>query len=391
MDKILIVITDYGSFNNFLAEIAVQLSLDNEIHIVCSPSNVINIIDKFDYKKYNLIFHFIDIPRSTSIVQLIKAGFKINKLIKENKINLVYAHFTTGILPVILFRRKRIEYWGTFHGLGMNASSGLRKIMFTIVEMFCFVRLNRIFLINKKDFELVSNIFKDRAYKYQSCGVGCDIDKFDSTNFQLIDKKKILKELKIENKFVITFTGRFVEFKGFDLVYRSFIKLTEQYPNNFVLLLLGGKDPIHSSGLTEHEEIVLKNNKDIFNVGYTSEVEKYLEVSDVFLFPSKKEGLPVCIVEALSMGVPVVTLDERGNSDIVKNNYNGYLIKSVSKDSDIDEIVRKIEYLYKNNSAIKVLSSNCLLDRKRYSRSFFVQEQLNLINDFKKQNKLTNE
>lgn len=388
MNKILIVITDYGSFNNFLAEIAVQLSLDNEIHIVCSPSNVINIIDKFDYKKYNLKFHFIDIPRSTSIVQLIKAGFKINKLIKENKINLVYAHFTTGILPVILFRKKRIEYWGTFHGLGMNASSGLRKVMFTIVEMFCFARLDRIFLINKKDFELVSNIFKGKAYKYQSCGVGCDIDKFDSTNFQLIDKKKILKELKIENKFVITFTGRFVEFKGFDLVYRSFIKLTEQYPDNFVLLLLGGKDPIHSSGLTEHEEIVLKNNKDIFNVGYTSEVEKYLEVSDVFLFPSKKEGLPVCIVEALSMGVPVVTLDERGNSDIVKNNYNGYLIKSVSKDSDIDEIVRKIEYLYKDNSAIKLLSSNCLLDRKRYSRSFFVQEQLNLINDFKKQNKI---
>ncbi|MHC0442755.1 glycosyltransferase [Flavobacterium sp. 3-210] len=382
--KILIVITDYGSFNNFLSEISVALSLDNEIHVVCSPSNVIHIIDKFDYKKYNLTFHFIDIPRSTSIVKLVKAGFKITNLITKLKINLVYAHFTTGIFPVILFKRKSIEYWGTFHGLGMNASSGLRKIMFTIVEMFCFMRLDKVFLINKKDFDLVSSIFKKKTYKYNSCGVGCDITKFDRNNFQFVDTENIIKELGIENKFVITFTGRFVEFKGFDLVYHSFVNLCKKYPETFVLLLLGGKDPIHPTGLTEDEEIVLKNNKEIVNIGYTSEVEKYLNVTDVFLFPSKKEGLPVCIVEALSMGVPVITLDERGNSDVVKDNFNGYLIKSVSKENDIDEIVEKIEYLYKNESAIKILSSNCLLNRKIYSRSFFVQEQLNLINDLKR-------
>ncbi|WET01214.1 glycosyltransferase [Flavobacterium sp. YJ01] len=384
MNKILIVITDYGSFNNFLAEIAVQLSLNNEIHIVCSPSNVINIVDKFNYNDYNLTFHFIDIPRSTSIAKLIKAGLKINELIRKNKINFVYAHFTTGIFPVVLLKSKHVEYWGTFHGLGMNASAGLRKVMFGIVEMFCFLRLDRIFLINNKDYNLVSNIFKNKTYKYQSYGVGCDIDKFDSNKFQLIDKKNIIEELKIENKFVITFTGRFVEFKGFDLVYRSFVKLNDRYPGKFSLLLIGGKDPIHSSGLTAEEETFVKNNKNIINVGYTSEVEKYLKVSDVFLFPSKKEGLPVCIVEALSMGVPVVTLDERGNADVVKDNYNGYLIKSISKDNDINEIVAKIEYLYKDNNTLKLLSSNCLIDREKYSRSFFVHEQISLINDYRR-------
>jgi hypothetical protein len=65
-----------------------------------------------------------------------------------------------------------------------------------------------------------------------------------------------------------------------------------------VLLLIGGRDPIHPTGLTEQEEGDLFKIKNIV-VGYTSEVEKYLAITECVLFPSKKK---VCIVEALAMG-----------------------------------------------------------------------------------------
>ena len=381
--KILIVITDYGSFNNFLAELAVSLSSENEIHIICSGSNVINIVDKFDYTKYNLTFHNVDIPRSTSLRKLIKSAYAIRKIVNRIKPNLVYAHFTTGIFPVIFFRKRNIKYWGTFHGLGMNASTGVRRIMFSIVELFCFLRLDKRFLINNKDYELVSNIFKENTFKYNSCGVGCDIYKFDQNRFTETEKLNLKQNLNIDGKFVITYTGRFVGFKGFDLVYHSFLKLVEEYPCEVVLLLIGGRDPIHPTGLTKEEEACLFKNKSIVNVGYTSEVENYLAITNVFLFPSKKEGLPVCIVEALAMGVPVVTLDERGNSDVVKNDFNGYLVKSVSKSDDINKIVEKLKFLRVNENILNKFSSNCLKDRHTYSRAFFVDEQLKLINDFR--------
>lgn len=381
--RLVIVITDYGSFNNFLAELAVRLSYENEIHIICSGSNVINIVDKFDYTKYNLTFHTVDIPRSTSIVKLIKTALEIRSIVKVINPNLVYAHFTTGIFPAIFFRKKNIEYWGAFHGLGMNASSGIKKVMFSIVELYCFMRLDKRFLINNKDYDLVSNMFKKNTFKYNSCGVGCDIIKFDGNRFMEVDKSNLKKDLNIDGKFVITYTGRFVQFKGFDLVYHSFVKLVEEFPGEVVLLLIGGRDPIHTTGLSEQDESDLFKNKNIVNIGYTSEVEKYLSITDVFLFPSKKEGLPVCIVEALAMGVPVVTLDERGNADVVRNDFNGYLVKSISKLSDIDEIVEKLKYLDMNRDVLDMLSSNCLKNRERYSRSFFVEEQLKLVNDFK--------
>ncbi|WP_264553438.1 glycosyltransferase [Flavobacterium sp. N2038] len=382
--KILIIITDYGSFNNFLAELAVSLSYQNEIHIVCSDSNVINIVDKYDYDKYNLTFHTVDIPRSTSILKLVKSASLIRKIVERINPNLIYAHFTTGIFPTIFFRKRNVKYWGAFHGLGMNASNGIRQIMFSIVELFCFVRLDKRFLINKKDYKLVSNIFNKNTLKYNSCGVGCDIEKFNKDKYTSLDKLHLKQELNIVDKFVITYTGRFVEFKGFDLVYHSFVKLLEEFPDKIVLLLIGGRDPIHPTGLNEYEENDLLKNKNIINIGYTSQVEKFLAITDVFLFPSKKEGLPVCIVEALAMGVPVVTLDERGNSDVVQNDYNGYLVKSVSKLKDVDEIVEKLKHLCSNKEDMYRLSANCLKNRQLYSRSFFVEEQLKHIDDFKK-------
>lgn len=239
--RLLVVITDYGSFNNFLAELAISLSQENEIHVICSGSNVINIVDKFDYSKYNLTFHTVDIPRSTSIIKLIKSALAIRKIVEIIKPKLVYAHFTTGIFPAIFFRKKNIEYWGAFHGLGMNASHGIRKIMFSIVEFFCFLRLDKRFLINNKDYELVSNMFKKNTLKYSSCGVGCDVNKFDRNRFTNDNKLNLKQDLNIDDKFVITYTGRFIEFKGFDLVYRSFIKLVEEFPGKVVLLLIGGQ------------------------------------------------------------------------------------------------------------------------------------------------------
>ena len=158
--KIFFIITDYGSFNNFLAELATEVSTKYQVHIVCSHDNVINIKDKFIYNKYDIVFHKIYIPRSISLKKEIMAALEIRNLIKSEKPDIVHAHFTTGILPSILIKVKGIPYLGTFHGLGLNASRGFRRLIFLIVEFFCFFRLDEIYLMNKKDFNLVKSFFK---------------------------------------------------------------------------------------------------------------------------------------------------------------------------------------------------------------------------------------
>ena len=277
-----------------------------------------------------------------------------------------------------MFKVGGIPYIGTFHGLGLNASTGFRRLVFFIVEFYCFVRLDKIILINKKDFVFVKALFKNKAQKLLAYGVGCDLLKFNKSNFATEDKLSFKKALGIKDEFVITYTGRYVEFKGFDLVYNSFKLIESRFPNKFILLLIGGRDPIHKTGLSTKEINELSTNKSIIDIGFTSTVEKYLAVSDVFLFPSKKEGLPVCIMESLAMGVPVVTLDERGNSDLVLNDFNGFLIESISKKSDANIMASRIEYFFQNKKALTLFSSNSISEREKYSRGHFINQHIEL-------------
>ena len=246
--KIVFVITDLGSFNNFLSELALELIKNPKIdlHVICSNHKVIDISDKNKFNSHNFHFHFLDIPRDVNIINQLKVAYIIRKKLDEIKPQLIHAHFTTGILPTILLKNSVYIYWGTFHGLGMNSTTGIRKFLFTIVEFFCFYRLNKIFVLNNEDNLLLDKLKISKKVKYSSKGIGCDINKFSMSKFNLSTINKIKSELKISNQFVICFTGRFVDFKGFHLVIKSFLTLAYRFPAQFKLILLGGRDSIHS-------------------------------------------------------------------------------------------------------------------------------------------------
>ncbi len=372
-DNFVFVITDYGSFNNFLAEIAIKLSSTFYVHVICSSSKIIQTNDKFNYSNLDITFHLIEIPRSFSIFNLLKSSLRIHKIISLIKPKLVHAHFTTGILPTIIYRSCNIKYIGTFHGLGMNSTKGIKRLLFFLIENFCFIKLDKIILINELDFMITKKKFKLKTVKLNSKGLGCDINQFDKTNFSIrniIDEKI---KLGINNKFVITYVGRFVEFKGFDIVVNVYNNLNKIFPNQIALLLIGGFDPIHKTGLSNKEAAM--NSKGIINIGFSSEIPKYLSITDIFFFPSKKEGLPVCVIESLSMGIPVLAYKERGITDLIQNQFNGVLIDSISKEMDILEFSKIIVNFVLNKNMIKRMSINAMSNREIYSRSHFVDEQ----------------
>lgn len=378
--KIVFVITDYGSFNNFLSELSRALSEYKkvELHVVSNLDRVINLKDKFNFEELNINFHYVKIPRSTNLISIVDSAWKISLLINAIKPDIIHAHFTTSIFPSILFRNKKYKYWGTFHGLGMNSSKGLKKIIFSIVEYFCFVRLDRIFLTNEIDYILVNQMgFTRKALKYKCYGFGCNINEFNMENFSEDKNKNLKNKLLIKEEKIIVFTGRFVNFKGFDLVIKAFLKLNLLMPYKFKLLLIGGYDYIHTTGLSTTEKVKLENCSDIINIGFTNEVAKYLAISDIFLFPSKKEGLPTCVMEALSMGVPTIVSDSRGSSDLIKDGFNGVLIKkNLNEVEEIESIVETILEIHGNTEFRNNLSCNALKLRHLYSRRIFIEEHI---------------
>jgi glycosyltransferase involved in cell wall biosynthesis len=139
--------------------------------------------------------------------------------------------------------------------------------------------------------------------------------------------------------------------------------------------LAGGRDKIHNTGLDREEEKYLENAKSVIKIGFTGDVDKYLSISDLFVFPSNKEGMPVSIMEAGAMGVPVITLNSRGCNDIIHDNFNGKLL---NVNSDYKAIAKTIVNLYSNRSQLQKLAVNALAQRDKFDRNLFIKESIEI-------------
>ncbi|WP_278551545.1 glycosyltransferase [Elizabethkingia bruuniana] len=381
MKKIVFIITDYGSFNNFIGDAAVELArAKNEVHLISSSTKVIEIEDKFDYKNEGIYIHTVELPRGFNLFKHYNASKKIKSIVDGIQPDIVSIHFTTGVFTSTFNGRLKFKTIGTFHGLGYPVVEGkLKKLIYKFVEKRSLNRIDEAWVLNRFDLELIKQDFPTvPVFQIPSKGMGCDISKFDPQIFDFSFKKELKESLKInEDDFIIGFTGRFVSFKGFDKVIRAFrILIEEKKINNLKLLLIGGLDKAHNTGLTEEESYWVESCDNIINIGFTSEVNKYLSITDIFVFPSEKEGMPVCIIEALAMGVPVITANARGCNDLIINNLNGVLLQRNSP----EEIALQIQNLKNNTDRRNEMKNIILGERKSMSRGLFVKQQVDYFN-----------
>ncbi len=389
--KIVFIITDYGSFNNFLGELAKEMVMQrHEVHVICQDDKTIDYPDKYNYKNLGIHFYFMDFLRIFRVSSWLRTSFRIKKIIKNIDPDLVNLHFTTSMFITFLSGKIKYPTVGVFHGIGFPViASPFRKFAFKRVEFFCCRKLDKILLINEMDYKIVKKSFPQKAYKYHTFGVGCDLVKFDPEKFSESDKFKLREKLNIRPRdFVLMYTGRFTFFKGFGLVVKAFKYIEEKgLIKNIKLILAGGKDEIHKTGLNTEEENYLVNAKNIINTGFTGDVDQYLSISDLFVFPSNKEGMPVSIMESISMGVPVIVFNSRGCKDIIHENFNGKLLDI---HSDHKTIARAIVDLYSNPARLQEFSANALAQRADFDRNLFIKESIQIFENEIKNRSLFN-
>ena len=91
-------------------------------------------------------------------------------------------------------------------------------------------------------------------------------------------------------------------------------------------------------------------------MGYQKNVIELMAEADIMLMPSKIEGLPGVILEAMSCGLPVVASDVGGISEVITEGYTGYLVN----DFDAAKYLNRIELLLNNNSIYKNIQLNAI-------------------------------
>ena len=107
-------------------------------------------------------------------------------------------------------------------------------------------------------------------------------------------------------------------------------------------------------------------------IGFTECPMAYLKNADLYLSTSRFEGLPYALIEAASVGLPIVATDVIGNNEVVHHNYNGLLFKA--EQTAIDEI----KTLSMNTDLLNKYSIN---SREFYLKSFTIEKMISSIVD----------
>ena len=370
--KIVIVIPSITNYHTFLKETCLMLSKHgHSVHLITSKRHLNGSIDY--NKDIHGTLHLVNIPRNFNLFRIITSIYSIYSLLRVIKPDLVHGHFFITLFLLSFCKLiSPFKFISTLHGVNSLNINGLRKYIYLSVEVFSIKLLDHVFILNKSD-ELYLRNFSNNVILHKTYGIGCDINTFNKRNidFQFASNLKFRYNLS-GNEFLFVFVGRLVHFKGFALVVRSFNKHLKNFPDS-KLLIIGDFDEIHSSGLDKKEYNAFLTNESIIKVGWVNNVQDYLSICNIMVFPSFREGFPVCIMEALSMGIPVITIDSRGCNELIDHNFNGLIVNA-----DVNTITESMRVFTTNRQIYEKFVFNSLLNRKNYDRKLFTQHQYNI-------------
>lgn len=148
------------------------------------------------------------------------------------------------------------------------------------------------------------------------------------------------------------FVGRLVKDKGINELIYAFIRLNKLYPNTHLLLVGTFEDKLDPL-FPEIKKIIEKDSSISF-VGYQSDIRPYLAASDVFVFPSYREGFPNAVLQAGAMGLPAIVTDINGCNEIILNNINGEIIPPKDK----ERLFLAMKGFYENQKRVQKMANS---------------------------------
>ncbi len=107
------------------------------------------------------------------------------------------------------------------------------------------------------------------------------------------------------------------------------------------------------------------------------DIENILAASDVFCLPSLREGLPRSIIEAMLMGLPVITTNIRGCRELIKHNVNGIICETANEDA----IYKAFKFFLLNNYKLQLYGTNNYNEAVlKFDENIVLEKQIKVIN-----------
>lgn len=355
MKKILIVSTVSRQFYLFeQANIEVLNSLGYEVHAAANYSDANERLNHL-----NIIRHHINIERSPVLIKNnYKAYKQLKNLMIKEKFDIVHCHSPMGGVIARLAAKnagiKNVIY--TAHGFHFYKGAPLLNwILYYPVEKVLSKITRTLITINQEDYNISQSFYAKETFYIP--GIGVDVNGYSNSNET---RQKIRKELNIPlDAFVILSVGELNKNKNHEVVVNALSKLK----NPKIYYLVCGQ----GNRMDYLEQLISSSNlsTNVKLLGFRNDVINIYKGADLFAFPSYREGLSVSLMEAMSMGLPVICSRIRGNIDLIKNGEGGLLFDP----SNPEELADKIKILLSDEKRMLEMSNNNLKNITKYDIS----------------------
>ncbi|WP_025743754.1 glycosyltransferase [Aquimarina pacifica] len=316
---------------------------------------------------------FIPIQREISLFKDIMAVYKTIKILKNEKPDVLHAHSAKGgIIARAASIFFRINVLHTPHAYSyLSAKSPLKRKLFLFLERV-FRKFNSILLATSES-ERIRGVKEvgysnKRALKFNNSII--PLDAFGNS-----------PHLDLPNKYICT-VGRPSYQKNIEMMINVIKKVKDQIPDVYLVIMgVGQYSPNRDNIVELIKELNLDNNVILINWIEREKILAIIKNSLFYISTSRYEGLPYSIIESLALSKACVVTECDGNRDLVKDNYNGYIVEN----SNHLLMAKKIIELYKNDKLRKKFEENSSeLFKNNYNLNFNIRYLEDIYKEYSK-------
>lgn len=306
------------------------------------------------------------------------------EFVKNSKVKLIHCHYIIDAVKVInTLKREGLndvkviltshvpesaadEHYNIWRENGYSHVNSLKiKKIMAEIEKFAFAQSDILLFPCKEALEPYYQTIKD----FDKWLVNKDIRFFDTGAKELkstLSKKEARNKFKCNKKYVISFLGRHVKVKGYDILKEAGLDILSQRDD--VMFLVGGK---------ERPEVPAPKHRNWRELGWVNPAD-VLKACDLFILPNRMTYFDLVTLEVLSAGVPIIASETGGNKKVQKD--TGALILF---DCTKEDLIKKInDFLNLDDENKKSISENCIKAYKEhYTPEIFAKNYLKVLKE----------
>jgi glycosyltransferase involved in cell wall biosynthesis len=332
--------------------------------LVGSDSEIIEDIRK---KGINILVEKA-LKRNISPINDLKALYKITKLLSNSQYQIVHTHTSkAGFIGRIAAKLAGVPVIiHTLHGLSFHEfMPKWQKYLYISMEKIVGKFTDLFISVGKNIKEKSISVGIGDAKNYVTIYSGMNLSKFENVNINL---KKLKMDLGISiDAPIIGTVVRLEPRKGPQYFVDVIAKIQKKYSD--IIAIIVGEGSYKSE--LERKIRKLKLEKNIILTGYRQDIAEVISLIDVVCLTSLWEGIPRVLIQGAKLGKPLVAFDIDGNSEVIKNGINGYIIPAL----DIDQFAIKTLQIIRNKKLKCKMSieSKKIIDQK-WDKNYMAQK-----------------